>query len=362
MRVVIDALPVGFGGFAVALESMLSGWEQLEADDELHLALAEGVELEVPDFVHLHRMPLSWPQGLSRLSQQSLGIRSLCRQVGADVLLGWLPTVGVLPVGCPKVIKVYDMRHELLPTQFSFARRTMRRLSYGVGYRQASSIICISERTQTDLLRLHPRLKRKPVVVVLWGADHTDRWPRPGSASADEAYALAFGHFPNKAVNRVIDAWKMLADEGRARPLVFVGLPRDARDDVNNRIAAAGLSDLIIPLPWLSDEEFRQKFAGAGMIVFPSDFEGFGLPAVEALRLGIPLVISPDSALQEVTGGHAETMEGWNAEALARAVDRAWARTPYQCRAAQDWAAGFTWKRMARGMRQVLVDTIASQR
>ncbi|NHA01524.1 glycosyltransferase family 4 protein [Nocardioides sp. W3-2-3] len=56
-------------------------------------------------------------------------------------------------------------------------------------------------------------------------------------------------------------------------------------------------------MPWLDDDAFQRCFAGAGLIVFPSDFEGFGLPAAEALRLGIPLVVSADEALAEVTGG-----------------------------------------------------------
>ena len=140
-------------------------------------------------------------------------------------------------------------------------------------------------------------------------------------------HALAFGHFPNKGVDRVIDAWKILRSRGQARPLVFVGLSGSDRESVVERSRAEGLDQLITPLPWLDDGEFQARFASAGLIVFPSDFEGFGLPAVEAMRLGIPLVISADQALLEVTGGNAAVAEGDGAESLAAAVSAASAMT-----------------------------------
>jgi Glycosyl transferases group 1 len=355
MRVVIDAIPVRYGGFAVALEGLLAGWRELQLGDELHLLLADGVALEIPDFVHVHRIQLGRPAVASQVVAQAREARRTCRRVGADVLLGILPTTAVVDVGCPKVITVYDMRHELLPDQFTLARRAIRTVSYGIGYRQADAIICISERTRTDLLRLHPALTAKPVHVVLWGAEHVDRWPQ---SNGHEPYALAFGHFVNKAVDRVIDAWRVLAARGEAHPLVFVGLPAASRDSVVAKIDAAGLGGVIDPLPWLDADEFHDRFSSAGLIVFPSDFEGFGLPAVEALRLKIPLVISPDAALLEVTGGHAQVMRGWEIEDLADAVAQAWTRSDEQLAQAREWVESFTWTKMAAETRAVLAHTV----
>jgi glycosyltransferase involved in cell wall biosynthesis len=360
MRAVIDAIPVRYGGFAVALEALLSGWDGLGLDDELHLVKSAGVELEIPAAVTVHEVRIRRPAALTQASTQSIELRRICREVDADVLLAILPTTSVTPVGCPKVITVYDLRHELLPDQFSRARRLMRKVSYGIGYRQADAIICISQRTRDDLLRLHPRLNDKPVRVVLWGAEHVDSWPRRDPPPGGEPYALAFGHFVNKGVERVLEAWQILARRGEARPLVFVGLPSGSRPGVEARIEASGLSDVVTPLPWLDADQFHERFASAGLIVFPSDFEGFGLPAVEAMRLGIPLVISPDPALLEVTGGNAETMDGWDAAALAEAVSRAWSRSAADLARAQTHVASFTWSKMATETRAVLADVIAA--
>ena len=147
---------------------------------------------------------------------------------------------------------------------FTLLNRLSRRISYAIGYRQAASIICISERTRSDLLRLHPGLAGK-TTVVLWGGDHVDRWPRSDPAGRGR-YALAFGHFVNKGVDRVIEAWRILKQRGEAKPLVLVGLPQDARSAVRDRIQAAGLSDLVTPLAWLDRDGFHERFASAGLI------------------------------------------------------------------------------------------------
>src|SRR3954462_703462 len=117
MRIVIDAIPVQYGGFAVALEAMLNGWGQLETRDELHLVITPKAEVEIPDWVNVHSVDLENPGGGRRTLVQSTTLRRVCREVNADALLGILPNTALLPVGCPKVITVYDMRHELLPEQ-----------------------------------------------------------------------------------------------------------------------------------------------------------------------------------------------------------------------------------------------------
>jgi glycosyltransferase involved in cell wall biosynthesis len=355
VRVVIEAIPaVPFGGYAVALEALLRGWDRLELDDEIHLLLAEDVELEIPASVQIHRFRVGRPEVVRRIIVQSLAARRVCREVDADVLLGIIPTTAVTPVGCPKVITVHDLRHELVPEQFTRARRLLRKLSYWIGYRQAAGLICVSERTRRDLLRSRPWLKSKPIFTVRWGADHVDGWPRRDPDPGEQPYAVAFGHFPNKAVDRVIDAWETLRERGEARPLVFVGLPGSARERVCERIRAAGLDGVITPLPWLDNDEFHARFASAGLIVLPSDFEGFGLPAVEAMRLGMPLVISADEALLEVTGGNATVVAGADAASLADAVSAAWATPREDLERARSYVERSTWATVARETRDAL--------
>jgi glycosyltransferase involved in cell wall biosynthesis len=361
MRVVIDAIPVvPFGGYAVTLEGLLRGWDRLGTDDEIHLLLPEVAEHELPESVTVHRFAVGTPEVIRRVFVQSRAARKICREVEADVLLGAIPATAVVPVGCPKVITVHDLRHELMPEQFSRGRRLLRKLSYEIGYRQAAGLICISERTRRDLLRSHRWLEAKPAFTVPWAADHVDRWPRREPDPDEEPYALAFGHFPNKAVDRVIDAWALLHARGEARPLVLVGLSESERERSSERLRAAGIEDLVTPLPWLERDEFRARFASAKLIVFPSEFEGFGLPAVEAMRLGIPLVISADEALLEATDGHATVVEATDPSSLAEAISAAWATPPDELGRARAHVDRYGWVEVARETRAALAQVSGS--
>jgi glycosyltransferase involved in cell wall biosynthesis len=138
-------------------------------------------------------------------------------------------------------------------------------------------------------------------------------------------------------------------------PLTIVGLSPDGRAAVQAGAAARGIGDLVTLKPWLSNAEFEQQFTSAALVVFPSDYEGFGLPAVEAMRLGIPVVVTPDPALLEVTAGLATVMDGWDAKALAAAVQRARATTAAGLGGGIAQASTFTWRHTAGAVRDALV-------
>ncbi|HEY5385858.1 MAG TPA: glycosyltransferase, partial [Acidimicrobiales bacterium] len=234
--------------------------------------------------------------------------------------------------------------------------RLLRRVSYGIGYHQADAIACISQRTHDDLLAAHPFLRARRVTVAPLGVDHVLAWPAPQGDGP--GYALAFGQWMNKNVDLVLDAWAILHARSEAMPLVVVGLSVEARAAVEAGAAARGIGDLVTLRPWLDDHEFQQQFTSAALVVFPSDYEGFGLPAVEAMRLGIPVVVTPDPALLEVTGGLATVMDGWDAPALARAVPLARQTTAEELRAGVEHASTFTWQRTATDVRAALTASI----
>jgi glycosyltransferase involved in cell wall biosynthesis len=232
----------------------------------------------------------------------------------------------------------------------------VRRASYSLGYRQAAAIGCVSERTRNDLLAAYPRLNPGRVRATRLGADHVLDWPSEGGT---EHYALAFGQWNNKNVDLVLDAWSLLRSRESTLPLVVVGLSSTGRASVQAKVDTLGLNDQVVLRPWLSTAEFQRQFASASLVVFPSEYEGFGLPAIEAMRLGIPLIITPDPALLEVSGGLATVMDGWGSRELASAVPRALATPPEDLQAALAHAAAFTWRRMAAEVSSLLASTIS---
>jgi glycosyltransferase involved in cell wall biosynthesis len=354
VRVLVNALPVRGTSLGVVTENLLGAWD---GSDDVHVVLRPGVELALPERMTVH------PVGGQRLLAMERAVPELCRQLGADAMLGVTPATTVGPLPCPRVIISLDVRHEMRPHQFGYRTRVLRGVSYGLGYRRADAIVTISHRTREDLLRVHPWLRRQTITVGQLGADHVLAWPRPEPHPGDTPYALAFGQWGNKNITLVLDAWALLRGAGdEVPPLVVVGVPADARAAVQADATARGLSGLVTVKPWLDDDEFRRQFTGASLVVFPSDYEGFGLPALEAMRLGIPVVVTPDPALFEVTGGLATVMEGWDAAALARAVPTARAQSKEALRHGIDHASAFTWARTASQARATLAGAMAKRK
>ncbi len=363
MRVVIDGLPVrGDNSLSIVSEHLLSGWQALGLGDELHFVARSQPSISIPDGVHVHPVRFGRIPMLNRVYAQSVRLPRLCRQIRPDVMVAVIPSTAVMPLPCPRSVIAWDFRYRALPGQFRATKRWFRRISYSVGFHQADGVVCISGRTKADVRKYHRRTEGIPVEVAHLGADHVDAWPVDRTA---EPYAIAFGHFANKNVDLVLAAWAALAGRGRGRAeaelaLRLVGVGEHDRARVEATVAELGLQGTVTVDPWLDREAFEEVFASSSLVVFPSDYEGFGLPAVEAMRLGIPLVIAADPALLEVTGGHATVIEGEGPIALAEAVVGAGRTTPAAIAEAQRHAARFTWANFALGVRASLGEVVAA--
>ncbi|MDO7867861.1 glycosyltransferase [Nocardioides jiangxiensis] len=355
MHVVIDALVVKAGSSAVILENLLQGWREVAPEDRLTVLVSGAPAFAVPDGVELHQ--LTPPRGGTAGSAwlRTTGPRRAARRLGADLFLCGVVAAALAGTGStPRGVILTDLRHELRPEQFSARRRAARRASYALSFRLADGIYTISERTRDDVVRLHPSTRGKAIPARL-GSDHVDRWPTPsGPAASAGLYALAFGHFANKNVDAVLAAWAEFCTTDALWTLRLIGMGRADREAATRKVAELGIADRVELMPWLDDDAFAECFSGAGLVVFPSDFEGFGLPPIEAQRLGIPVVISADPALREVTGGLAEVATSIEPGPLADRIRAAIAATPEQLAAARLHTDDFTWAGMARTIREDL--------
>jgi len=134
-------------------------------------------------------------------------------------------------------------------------------------------------------------------------------------------YILDVSRFdPHKNILNLIHAFKMFIDENHtSHSLVFVGgrhMP-DYSDEVEKLIHDLGLSELVYIAPFITDEDLPKVYNAADFFVFPSFYEGFGMPAVEAMACGTPVLISNIAALTEVTAGFAEIVDPHSPAAIA---------------------------------------------
>ena len=356
MKLLVDAMCAEFGGIRTYVDHLLGQWGDFFPDDDVHVALRVGSTLTTGRGTR-HELPVRGPDVLGRPLAQSLALPRLARSLGVDAVLATAPTTTVRRVDVPLCVVVLDLRHELRPEQFSRGRRLLRDVSYGRSYAMADGFIAISQRSLDDLHRLHPTTASLPSHVVHLGGDHVLAWPAPRRTGP----AVGFAHHTNKNPDLLFEAWSLLAaDEGGAPPLKLLGVGGARREAIAARASALGLDDRVELAPFLPDEEFHQVLADADMVVFPSDFEGFGLPVVEGMLLGKPVVLGPEPATNEVAGGHAAVARDWTPAALAGAVRRARALTPDELEAARAWAATFTWERTIRQTREALVEMSAA--
>lgn len=355
VKILVEAFAADFGGIRTYVENVLRAWPQARPEDELVVVVPTGSDLDTGDHRRVE-VRVRRPVPVFRPAVQTFVTPRLARHHGVDAVLSTHPATSLRRLDRAHAVVIYDFRHELRPEQFSGRQRLLRRISYLRGYEVADGIISISQRTLDDLQRLHPT--NKPTFVAHLGGDHVLTWPPAERTDR----AITFAHHTNKNVDLILDGWAQAPRTGDALPPLLVLGAGSARAALEARIFELGLGDRISVAQFLPQTEFEAAFIGAGMIVFPSDFEGFGLPVVEGMRARIPVVIGPEAATQEMAGGHAAVMADWTPAALVHAVRVAAAFDDAHLDAAAEHAAAFTWTACVQRTAEALEELVGLRR
>ncbi|WP_436792956.1 glycosyltransferase family 4 protein [Actinospongicola halichondriae] len=178
-----------------------------------------------------------------------------------------------------------------------------------------------------------------------------------------DTYALAVGTVePRKGLPGLLEAIDLLAADGQEIPLVHVGPDGWGSAALDATLAAMRRPDLFVRLGRRSDDELDDLFAGARVFVYPSVYEGFGLPVVEAMSAGLPVVTSDDPAVVEVAGGAAVHTPVGDVAALAAGIARAWDDEALRTRLVAEGrrrADEFSWDRCTDGLVDVFHAAVA---
>jgi glycosyltransferase involved in cell wall biosynthesis len=267
-------------------------------------------------------------------------------------LTAWFTTV-------PTAVVVYDLvAFMAAPAQARAA--AIERATIRLGLRRARALPCISAATRDDLVRRFPFAEGKAHVIPLAANEHLAD-ARAGDVPAhhglDRPYVLAVGTLePRKNLERLLAAWNLLPTDLRDTHLLALVGPRGWDD--RHIVRAAEEADARL-LGRIRDEELFALYAGCACFAYPSLYEGFGLPVLEAMCAGAAVVTSNVSSLPEVAGDAALLVDPTDAGSIAAAIaqilsDRVLAedlRTRARAR-----AATFSWARTARETRQLLAE------
>jgi len=138
-----------------------------------------------------------------------------------------------------------------------------------------------------------------------------------------ERYILSVGTIePRKNLGRVLTAFERLRGEGLVDAFVIVGKKGWLYDDFFAQLDRSPARDAVIFPGWVADEDLPAMVAGAACLAFPSEFEGFGLPVLEAMACGTPVVCSNTSSLPEIAGDAALLVNPLDTDAIAAALRR----------------------------------------
>ena len=295
-----------------------------------------------------------------RLAWEQLRLPGLLAASGAAVHHGphyTMPERSRLPV----VVTIHDLTffdhpewHER--SKVPFFRRAIRRAAA-----HADVLVCVSERTAARLEELtRPRGR---VFVVPHGVDHArfaPAEPEPGADAAalrrlgvEEPYVVFVGTLePRKAVPDLVAAFGRVAARHPGLSLVLAGRPGWGGRDVDRSVEESGVAPRVVRTGYVPDDAVPALLRGAAAVAYPAHEEGFGLPALEALACGAPLVTTAGTAMAELAGSAALLVAPGDVGELAGALEAALAGgREADARRARglEVAASHTWERSAAG-------------
>lgn len=323
MRVLLDARMAtwtGVGRYTVGLARALVARD----DIELSLVMANDVETPVPytllDHVYSAR---AHPFSLGG----SLELSRIARHLRPDVT-HCAHFLTPLPAPHPLVVTVHDVSPLVIPGLMPSAlRRAVYRRHVSRAVRVADRILVDAAFTVGELTREFPaasgRITTVPIAADDFSAGSVPVLPERLAQLAGERYLLTMGSTrAHKDIPTLLRAFAQLAPAHPELRLLLVGEGEDGYLDAHFAGSADSVRDRVAFTGRVTDDELRALYAGAAVFAFPSLYEGFGLPPLEAMSLGTPVVVADAASLPEVVADAALLMPPGDAPALAAALER----------------------------------------
>ena len=335
MRIGINLLyllPGIVGGTETYASGLLSGLSRIVSTEDFLIFVNEQAEdWQLPPGENFRRVvcPVSGLNRFKRFVYEQSILPRLLREYNVDVLhsLGY---VSPLLAHCPTIVTIHDLNFRVSGNGMSLIRRMSLELFVRQSAMRARTILTVSEFSRAQILETFKVQAQKVVVTYLGprplpGANPSHR--RDSEAlryvQSKVPYILAFSsRSRNKNLGQLIRAFALLGERlTHPHQLVLVGHP-PSEGGILSVIKSLSLQEKVIWTGYLDDNSLHSLLKGAQMLVFPSFYEGFGLPVLEAMQSGVPVVCSNRASLPEIAGEAALYFDPSSVEDMAEKIAR----------------------------------------
>lgn len=359
MRVGIDVSILssrltGIGYFTLSLVKALAGLQ----GDEWVLLGADPCFDGLPCGDNVIVYPVAGLHGWRRIAWQQLAVPGLAKRYRLDVL--HCPDFSrPMHVAIPVVNTIHDLSYFLPDNYFSFPNRTYKRTLTRFTVRNDSEIVAVSKFTREELVKRFG-VQSGRIHVIYHGFD---RLCSSEPLQGEPPFVLYIGTLEKRknVVTLVQGFTAMRSQSGFPHRLVLAGKPGRGFDRIQAAIRSSGCGNSIDLPGYLSREKLLQLYRTADALVFPSLYEGFGLPVLEAMSLGTPVICSRAASLPEVGGDAVAYFDPHRPEDIADTLERVLASPGMRSEMRQQGLARaklFTWEECARRYRAVYADVL----
>jgi len=233
---------------------------------------------------------------------------------------------------CPVVVSIHDLSFEHLPQTFKWRSRKQLRITVRRSAREAAQVIALSEYARNDIIASYSLRPENVSVIPLAASAHFRPVPNEEvqrirqTYGIEGEYILSVGAIqPRKNLGRLVAAYSRLRwakPEGKLPKLVLVGKCAWLYDETLRTIKELEVSNSVILTGYVPEADLPALYSGAICFVYPSYFEGFGLPPLEAMKCGTPVIVGNKTSLPEVVGDAGLLVDPFDVDDIACVIQR----------------------------------------
>lgn len=318
---ILYLIPGGVGGTETYARHLISAMtKELKSEDEL---IIYATRETAPTFtaakqVKVITLPIYARNRVLRLLAEQILLPFYLLHDRVDVIFS-LGYSSLFLHPCPAVVTIHDLNWYYHPEDFGFVDRNMWSIITKLSALTANHVITDSDSSARSIKKI---LNARAVTPILHGTPIMVSPSKPNFKLPDNYLFTVSASYPHKNLTTLIKVFNLLASVNTKLYLVICGLSGKASASLNQEINNSPYHNRIITLGYITRSELSYVYSHATVFVFPSAYEGFGYPVLEAMSYGIPVISSNATSLKEVVGNGGILVEPYDIAAYVSAVSK----------------------------------------